>query len=85
LLAQREADVRTLYTTTDPAKAKVILQRYQVNYVYVGPLEQTTYVQVLGSPAAALTKFAQFLHPVFKVSGATLYQVPASILSTNQP
>ncbi len=86
LLARRETDVRSLYTTSDPAKAKAILQRYQVNYVYVGPLEQTTYVQVLHSPSTALAKFAQFLHPVFSVSGATLYQVPASLLSSgNHP
>ncbi|HVC79573.1 MAG TPA: DUF2298 domain-containing protein [Chloroflexota bacterium] len=79
MLAQRESDVRTLYTTTDQAQAITILRRYKVEYVYVGPLERTAYTQYLAAPAAALGKFAQFLHPVFTTQGAVLYQVPPNL------
>ncbi|MGH2408870.1 MAG: DUF2298 domain-containing protein, partial [Chloroflexota bacterium] len=79
MLAQRESDVRTLYTTTNQAQAITILRRYKVSYVYVGPLERTTYTQDLAAPAAALEKFAQFLHPVFTTQGAVLYQVPNTL------
>ncbi|HVA90003.1 MAG TPA: DUF2298 domain-containing protein, partial [Chloroflexota bacterium] len=78
MLARRESDVRTLYTTTDKAQAMTILQRYHVDYVYVGPLERTAYTQVLGAPTAALDKFASFLHPVFTTPGAILYKVVPS-------
>jgi YYY domain-containing protein len=79
MLSQREADVRTLYITTNQAQAISIIQRYHVNYVYVGALETTTYEQVLHAPASALSKFANFLHPVFSYAGSILYQVPANL------
>jgi YYY domain-containing protein len=79
MLAQRESDVRTLYTTTDQAQAITILRRYKVSYVYVGPLERTAYTQYLAAPPAALGKFARFLHPVFTTQGAVLYQVPNNV------
>jgi YYY domain-containing protein len=41
--AGREADVRRLYTTTDLAAARGLLDRYGVRYVVVGPIERTTY------------------------------------------
>ena len=40
---QRSADVQTLYTTTDNAQAQALIDRYGIDYVVVGPIEQTTY------------------------------------------
>jgi YYY domain-containing protein len=39
----READVRTLYTTTDLDEARELIDRYDVAYVVFGPIERTTY------------------------------------------
>jgi YYY domain-containing protein len=41
--ASREADVRTLYTTTDLDEARDLIRRYDVTYVVFGPIERTTY------------------------------------------
>lgn len=76
LIAQRESDVRTLYTTTDPKTAMAIIQRDHVQYVYVGALERTVYVSRLNSPPQALDKFGSFLKPVLSLPGAILYKVP---------
>jgi uncharacterized membrane protein len=76
LISQREADVRTLYTTTDPKAAMAVIQRNHVQYVYVGPLERTVYVDRLKNPATVLTKFSSFLKPVLTLPGAVLYKVP---------
>ena len=48
---QRLSQVRTLYTTTDAARAVDILRVYHVQYVYVGQLERLYY------PAEGLAKF----------------------------
>jgi YYY domain-containing protein len=39
----READVKTLYTTTDDATARRLIARYGIGYVVVGPIERTDY------------------------------------------
>ena len=36
-------DIKTMYTTPDPAVARRLLSLYGVRYVVVGPLERTTY------------------------------------------
>jgi YYY domain-containing protein len=36
----READVKTLYTTTDAAEARRLIDRYDISYVVVGPIER---------------------------------------------
>ncbi|HEX5618697.1 MAG TPA: DUF2298 domain-containing protein [Solirubrobacteraceae bacterium] len=41
--AGREADVRTLYTTTNLTEARELIRRYDVDYVVFGPIERTTY------------------------------------------
>jgi YYY domain-containing protein len=75
MLAQREADIRKLYTSTDPRDAMTIIQRYHVSYVYVGPLEHIAYVTDLGNPEQVLTKFKSFLTPVLTLADGTLYRV----------
>ena len=40
---QRSAEIQTLYTTTDNAQAQGLIDRYGIDYVVVGPIEQTTY------------------------------------------
>jgi len=49
----RIEDVRTIYNSTDLAQVKSLLNRYDVKYVYVGPLEHLYY------DANGLNKFDQ--------------------------
>jgi len=65
----READLNVLMTTLNHTVATRILERYNVGYVYVGPLERQRY------PEEALAKFAEMLPAVYDQNGVTIYQV----------
>jgi uncharacterized membrane protein len=51
VVTRRIADVTEIYTTTDPDRTAAILDRYRVEFVYVGALERILY------PASGLAKF----------------------------
>lgn len=53
LVEQRIEDVRTIYTGTDVEQTKKLLDQYNVQYIYVGPLERIYY------SGEGLNKFAQ--------------------------
>ncbi len=42
-LGNRQAEVQLLYETRDWEAAQAVIQRYNIRYVYVGPLERLTY------------------------------------------
>jgi YYY domain-containing protein len=65
----READLNILMTTLNHTEATRMLERYNVGYIYVGPLERQRY------PAEALAKFAEMLPAVYDQNGVTIYQV----------
>jgi YYY domain-containing protein len=67
--AAREGDLNTLLTTSDEALAREILDRYDVAYIYVGPLEHQRY------PESGLAKFAAMFPAVYDDQGVTIYQV----------
>jgi YYY domain-containing protein len=73
-LGPRAADINTLYSTTDPAEAQAIMDRYHIQYVYVGTFERHGYSQGgIGAdctaggnyPPAGLAKFDTMLDRVF--------------------
>ncbi|MCJ7550146.1 MAG: DUF2298 domain-containing protein [Anaerolineae bacterium] len=66
----READLNILMTTLNHTEATRILERYNVGYVYVGPLERQRY------PEEALAKFAEMFSTVYDQNGVTIYEVP---------
>ncbi|RME72551.1 MAG: hypothetical protein D6784_13290 [Chloroflexi bacterium] len=66
--ARREPDIDTLYTTTDLQLAQKLLDKYNITYVYVGPLEQERY------PPAGLRKFDRLLKVVYQQDGVTIYR-----------
>jgi uncharacterized membrane protein len=82
-------DVSALYRTVDQSAAQDILNRYNVKYIVVGPLERATYVpegvtaDVLADPAytpPGLAKFDQMaaegtLKVVFQNEGTKIYEV----------
>jgi len=63
----RVPDVQLLYETPDWQAAIVILDRYQIAYVYVGPLEIATYARL------DLRKFDQFMEKVYENAGVRIY------------
>ena len=69
LLVGRENDVATIYKTQDLDEAKILLDKYRVDYVYVGARERRKY------GADGLAKFAEFMEPVFDDGGVTLYRL----------
>jgi YYY domain-containing protein len=75
LIARRKADVERLYSTDlSFDEALVLLNRYHVQYIYIGDLERAWY------PEAGLTKFESFaddglLEVVYEQDGVTIYRV----------
>jgi YYY domain-containing protein len=64
--------VRRIYTASDPESVLGLLRRYEVRYVYVGPLERLYY----GGPG--LDKFESaraYFEPVFENPGVRIYRV----------
>jgi uncharacterized membrane protein len=65
----RREDVQTIYTTTDVAQARALLEQYRVRYVYIGATERASY------PQEGLAKFDQLGRPVFQQGEVTIYEV----------
>lgn len=68
----RKSDVDTIYADPHQSVVMNLLARYQVQYLYVGLLEQMKY------PKANLQRFSAFLHVVYSAHGVTIYQVSVS-------
>ena len=64
----REPDIKTLYTTDDIELAQALLDAHDITYVYVGPLERSTY------DPRGLEKFARFMAVVYQQGGVTIYK-----------
>lgn len=65
----REPDIETIYNTLDPQTAIPLLDKYNVTFVYVGPLERSTY------DPRALEKFGQFMDVAYQNEGVKIYKV----------
>jgi YYY domain-containing protein len=77
--AGRKEDIERVYTTTDPEEAKVILERYDVEYVYVGPLERQQYGEV------GMAKFVYFMDIAYQNEGVIIYRMPEEGRSVQAP
>ena len=66
--ARREPDIETIYTSVDASEVLTLLDKYDINYVYVGPVERARY------PAAGLVKFAQLMETVYDTGTVTIYR-----------
>ncbi len=67
LLGAREPDIQLLYETRDWVEAQSIVQRYGIDYVYVGPLERSVYEPLVER------KFEAFMDIVYQTEGVTIY------------
>jgi len=55
MVAEREAEARSLYESTDLEETKALIEELDIRYIYVGQLERTVY------PARSLAKFDALL------------------------
>ncbi len=75
-MGTRQTDIDALYRTTSWPEALDILRRYDIQYIYIGSLERTTY-------AVSEEKFAAFLTVAFQQGSVTIYAVPPTLLAGN--
>ena len=66
---RRDADARLIYRTDNLATARRLLERYHVQYVFVGSLERQDYAP------SALAKFRRLGTTVFRSEGTVVYRV----------
>ena len=67
---RRVGDINQIYTNTSPQTVLNLMAHYGARYLYVGALEEATYVGV------NLHRFASFMKVVYQYDGVTIYQVP---------
>ena len=65
----REFDIERLYTTSGWNEALLIIQQYNIRYVYLGALEYNRY-------GVNDTKFIRNLTPIFQFGSVIIYEVP---------
>jgi YYY domain-containing protein len=69
-IGTREEDIGTIYRTNNWEDTKLLLDMYDVRYVFIGTLERRTY-------NVNESKFERFLgEPVFKSGEVSIYEVP---------
>ncbi|MFQ6001398.1 MAG: DUF2298 domain-containing protein, partial [Anaerolineae bacterium] len=68
--SRREPDIETLYTSLDPGETERLLEEYNIEYVYLGPLEISKYN--LGR--AMIDKWAAIMDLVYQQGGVTIYR-----------
>ena len=75
---QRFSDMHELYGTTDRAVAQAVLDRYGIEYVYVGLLEREPDLRARARlpvySAEALAKFDSFMEVAFQSGRVTIYR-----------
>jgi uncharacterized membrane protein len=67
LQGSRQGDIQRLYETTSWEEAVDLLDRYEIQYVYVGPLELSTYVRLNED------KFETFMNKIFDNGVVRIY------------
>ena len=68
-LGERQADVATIYSTTDEDEARILLDKYDVEYVYVGPRERAAH------DGPGLEKFGKFMDVAFERGDVAIYRL----------
>jgi uncharacterized membrane protein len=71
-IGNREDDIKLLYQTKDWKEAVVILQKYNIRYIYLGSMEKNLY-------KANESKFQTYLIPAFRNNSVVIYEVPDQI------
>ena len=71
--AGREEAIAAIYSGSDPAEARRLLEHYGVRYVYLGERERQTY------GVSELPQYADFLKTAFHQNGVIVYEVLADL------
>ena len=78
VLGSRQDDLYRLYCSRDWEIAQEVLNKYNIRYIFIGPLERSTYIP--GSPACPIgimeSKFENFLTPVYQQGSVIIYENP---------
>jgi uncharacterized membrane protein len=67
-IGSRESDIAALYTTSLWEEAQRIIDQYEIDYIYIGPLERSTYTIVE-------EKFFNHLSVIYENSDIRIYSV----------
>ncbi|MBI4769693.1 MAG: hypothetical protein HY784_04590, partial [Chloroflexi bacterium] len=67
-VGSREAEIEQLYRERDWTRVLPILDKYNIRYVYVGPMERGRYNPV------ATDKFDRFMRVVYQAGAVTIYE-----------
>jgi uncharacterized membrane protein len=73
VLEGRFEDMETLYRTTDEGEAQAIIDKYGIDFVFVGSLERESY------PPEGLAKFANMLPVAYEDGGAAVYRTASAL------
>ena len=65
---KREPDINTIYSSMDIQQVLTLLEKYDITYIYVGPLERGKYSSI------ALAKFDRFMDVAFQQGNVTIYE-----------
>ena len=65
----RRDDITRLYSTARWEEAQLIIEKYNVRYIYIGNSERS-------SLKVNEEKFQMYLKPVFQQGGVVIYEVP---------
>jgi YYY domain-containing protein len=65
---KRKPDIETIYGSLDVQAALALMDKYDIKYVYVGPLERGHY------PSAAFGKFDYIMDVVYQQGAVTIYK-----------
>jgi YYY domain-containing protein len=71
----RPEDLEALYTSTDAAQVRSIVQKYGIAYVVVGSIEREKY------PDVTLSTMSDLFQPAFEEGDVVIYQVRPEVLS----
>jgi YYY domain-containing protein len=79
VLDSRFDDIERLYSTTDEAEARAILDKYNVDFLFVGSLERQNY------PEEGLAKFERMMPVAYQDAGATVYRATSALALESGP
>jgi uncharacterized membrane protein len=73
-IGSRQTDIQRLYCSRDWGEAMAIIDQYGIEYIYIGPLERSTYTPQTCGTGLYEAKFAQHLVPVYQQDDVIIYQ-----------
>jgi uncharacterized membrane protein len=75
-MGSRQSDIQLLFCAPNWEQAQAIIQQYNIRYVYIGPLERSTYTPQSCGTGLSEDKFAQNLIRAYQQGNVTIYQTP---------